>query len=206
MVSICSPYKAIGFDWSGVVFFHSANYPQAIKAFFGIERTDFQPVYFQYNHLLNTGDHNVTDVWGKILAHFGKEAEAPAFVAYLEGLPPGKIHTEMVDLAVQLKEKGYKIGLLSNNSLAGARVARAHGIDDIFGVTIFSAEVGCMKPQKAVYELFAERLGVNVTDLIFIDDSPKSLEGAENIGYLPILYQDLEKLKCRLSEVLKIDL
>lgn len=195
-------YKAIGFDWSGVVFFHPASYPQAIKEFFGIEREEFQKIYFQYNHLLNTGNYDARDAWTKILSHFGKETQAHDFVTYLEELPQGKIHTEMMDLVVELKAKGYRVGLFSNNSLSGAKEARTFGIDTIFDVTLFSAEIGFMKPQAEAFGTLAKMLGVHLSELIFIDDSQKSLEGASDIGYTPILYKDMNQLQNELKKLL----
>jgi len=195
-------YKAIGFDWSGVVFFYPASYQEAIKDFFGIEREDFQKIYFQYNHLLNTGNGNPRDSWRMILSHFGKEAQANDFVTYLKNLPQGHIHKEMIDLIVELKEKGYKVGLLSNHSHAGATEARTFGIDDMFDITLFSAEIGCMKPQAEAFQALAKKLAVDLSELIFIDDSKKSLEHAEEIGYTPILYENLEQTKKDLAKLL----
>ena len=40
-------------------------------------------------------------------------------------------------------------------------------------------------------------------EVVFIDDSTRSLEGADKIGYVPILYKNNEIFKSELSIILK---
>ena len=71
---------------------------------------------------------------------------------------------------------------------------------------MISNETGYQKPQPQIFKIIAEKLGVNTTELLFIDDTERSLEGAESIGYIPLLYTNNEKLKKDLSGVLSINL
>lgn len=195
-------YKAVGFDWSGVTYFYVSSYAEVVRDLYGIPFEQFYDVYYRYNHLLNTKSVSKLEVWKQIFSHFDKENEASAFLEYLKELPLGCIHEEMIELIRELKNQGYKVGLFSNHTLDGAKEARALGLEDIFDVVIFSAEVGVMKPQGEAYMLLAKKLGVSVTELIFIDDTEKSLLNAEKIGYTPILYSDMEKLRYELSNLL----
>lgn len=187
-------FKAIGFDWSGVVFFHAFKYIEAGSKFLNIPQDEFRTVFFKYNHLINVESIEPKEFWSKIFAEFDRESETNNFLDFLRNAPAGKFNQEILLLIQVLKNKGYKVGLLSNFSREGAREARSVGVDDIFDVSIFSAEVGYMKPYKEVFEILAKQLGVDLTQMIFIDDTPKSLEKANEIGYYPVLYKSMSEL------------
>ena len=41
---------------------------------------------------------------------------------------------------------------------------------------------GFLKPDPRLYELMAERLGVGFADMVFVDDQPTNVRGAEALG------------------------
>lgn len=181
-------FRAIGFDWSGVLFEYALSYPQIIEKIFGIPEEQFLPIYYQYNHLLNVADADVRTVWQRILSHFGKDTEVDDFLSYINGLPVGHLNEDVLIYAWELRKRGYAIGLLSNHTVAGAKDARTHIPDGLFDAVLFSAEIGYMKPQPEAFSLLAEQLKVSLSQLMFVDDREKSLERAEQIGYTPILF------------------
>lgn len=65
---------------------------------------------------------------------------------------------------------------------------------DYFDAVVISSEVNCQKPQPEIFEILFNKLGVKSDELIFIDDSMSSLRGAEDIGYVPILFKDNKQL------------
>lgn len=109
--------------------------------------------------------------------------------------------TKLFDYIRELK-KDYKIGLLSN--------AGANWLTDIFTqeqVALFDAvalsfDMGVIKPDSRAYETIADRLGVQPTECIFIDDQPRYVEGAERVGMTGILYADCEQLQEDLPTVI----
>lgn len=185
-------YKAIGFDWSGVLFFPTMKYSEAVQAFLNISQEEFRRIYFKHNHLLNIGNQSPKTVWTKIFSEIGREAEVDEFLIFLDNMPPGKINDDMIAFIKSLKKKGIKTGLFSNNTTDGAEQMRSFGLNYLFDTVLFSAEVGFMKPDPRVFQLLARELQVDVSELIFVDDGERSLEGAEKIGYTPILYKDME--------------
>ncbi|PIR03793.1 MAG: hypothetical protein COV59_03920 [Candidatus Magasanikbacteria bacterium CG11_big_fil_rev_8_21_14_0_20_39_34] len=198
-------YKGIGFDWSGVVYHYGSSYPQAVEHLFGIPPEQFRPVYFTYNHLLNVESRDIREVWKKIFSHFNLENEVDAFFSYLNSLPPGSLDQEIILLITELKKQGYKVGLLSNHTLSGAQHARSIcDLDSLFDVSLFSAEIHFMKPQPEAFFILAEKLGIDISELLFIDDAKKSLEGAEQVGYTPIRYLNADQLKKELSQILNV--
>mgnify|MGYP001792601605 CR=1 FL=1 len=51
-----------------------------------------------------------------------------------------------------------------------------------FGVTIVSGEEMVIKPNPAIYQILLERAGLVAERTVFIDDSPKNVEGARAVG------------------------
>ncbi len=193
--------KAIGFDWSGVVFFHATKYREIGAKFLHITEEEFTSAYFKHNHLHNLSSVSLLDFWRVVFAELGREAETVDFLHMLSNLPIGTLNHELLQLLEEVKQAGYKVGLFSNNSVDGAKEARSFGVDKLFPVALFSAEVGVMKPQAEAFHLLAEKLGVDITEMIFIDDTQKSLEKASEAGYTSILYQDVKTLYQDLEKV-----
>lgn len=88
-------------------------------------------------------------------------------------------------------------------------LSRIYGIEenpDLFDVVVISAEVGCQKPQPEIFDILFKKLDLKPSEVIFIDDTLKSLEGADKIGYIPVLYKDNKTLKSELSSILVFEI
>lgn len=186
--------QAIGFDWTGVVYVHPVQLSKVGAQFLGISQEVFKEAYFKHNHLRNLSEIGAKEFWRIVFRELRQESRADAFSDLLDTFPQGQINTEILPIIWQLKKQGYRMGLLSNNSLAGATEARAAGVDALFDVTIFSAEVGVMKPDPKAFELLANRLAVPLDAMVFIDDTEKSLARADEAGFVPVLYRGIETL------------
>ncbi|MFA7314774.1 MAG: HAD-IA family hydrolase [Candidatus Magasanikbacteria bacterium] len=194
-------FKAIGFDWSGVVFFHPTKYHQMVSEFLGISIENFSNSYYKHNYLINLTDIDPKEFWTIVFSDLGYESKVDAFLKVLNKLPQGKYNTDILPLLNLLKTKGYKTGLFSNHTVAGAKEARKFGVDNLFEVTLFSAEIGVMKSYPESYLLLAEKLDVDISEMIYIDDTPNNLDKAKEIGFEPILYTDMKNLLQRLKEL-----
>lgn len=102
----------------------------------------------------------------------------------------------------ELKPK-YKIGVLSNSG--DDYISRMLNPEDvkIFDDVILSYRYGIIKPQKEIFEMSAERLGVKTIECIFVDDSPSHCQGAKAAGMQAILYEDFEQMKAELEKLLE---
>lgn len=113
-----------------------------------------------------------------------------------------KLDVDLVDFIRALK-KNYHIVLLSN-ALSNLRIAITNEwkIDDAFHQIIISAEVGMMKPDEAIYELTLERMGFEPYETVFIDDFPRNIEGARQVGMHTILFKDTNQVMTELNTLL----
>ncbi|OGL89163.1 hypothetical protein A3H75_00820 [Candidatus Uhrbacteria bacterium RIFCSPLOWO2_02_FULL_51_9] len=200
-------FRAIGFDWGGVILqYPGGSFNDAAATFLGIEKEVFRNAYFLHNHLVNKGSNTVDfahadDMWRAILQELGKEKELAGFMGFVKNLPKGYIDRRMLDLVLSLRKSGFRVGLLSNGSRSGAEEFRKEGYDTFFDVALFSGDIDYMKPEQESFLKLASALNVNIHELIFVDDSKKSLETAEEVGYEPVLFTDYDALLVQLKNL-----
>ncbi len=111
-----------------------------------------------------------------------------------------------IDLIKQVKATGrYKIGLLSN-------IGRGW-LDDflpimnsmnLFDAVILSSDIGIIKPDPKIFELMAEKLGVNTDECIMIDDTPVNIASAINTGMQGIIFDSIDQAKTDLGKLIEI--
>lgn len=55
---------------------------------------------------------------------------------------------------------------------------------------IYSHEVGVGKPDKRIFEIACEQLGVQPAEMIFVDEVAGHLEAARKLGIQTVLFKD----------------
>ena len=102
----------------------------------------------------------------------------------------GTLNSELAAYFAGLRSR-YKTAILSN-SFVGAREQEheRYGFGDICDLIIYSHEVGLQKPDRRIYELTCERLGVQPEEVIFLDDVEAAVSAAREVGINGILYKD----------------
>lgn len=94
-----------------------------------------------------------------------------------------EIDPQIVSTIRQLKERGYKIGLISNADICDEACWPQSPLYPYFDDTIFSCDVHLLKPDAAIYRLSLEHLGVAPEDAVFVGDGGSDeLAGAKAVG------------------------
>ena len=89
----------------------------------------------------------------------------------------------MIDYMRELRGRGYKLAICTNNVREWEPRWRAMlPVDEIFDVVVDSAFVGTRKPEPRIYELTLERLGVAADAALFIDDIEINCDAARALG------------------------
>jgi epoxide hydrolase-like predicted phosphatase len=105
-------------------------------------------------------------------------------------------NTELMTFIATLRPQ-YKVGMLSN--VRGRdrleELFDRGELDGLFDTVVASGDVGLIKPEAEVYELTAERLGVDPSDCVMIDDLESFCAGAEVVGMRSILFTNTEQFK-----------
>jgi putative hydrolase of the HAD superfamily len=95
--------------------------------------------------------------------------------------------SEAVEVLSTLKQKGYKIGLISDCSANTIKLWQKTSLKPFFEVTIFSSAVGLKKPDPQIYQMATEQLKVKPEDCLYIGDgSSRELTGALKVGMHPV--------------------
>ncbi len=200
--------KAIVFDYGGVIKINDSDLISDICNYLKINKKDFEKEYFAVNHLINIGGKSFEEFTLLLVSKFNKSKKTKNYILKLLKENKSKYHlnNELIDLIKYLKNKNYKIGLLSNNSLELKQELINDKIYELFDQIIISAKVGYQKPQPEIFEILFSKLKMKPNEVIFVDDTPKSLEGADKIGYVPILFTNNKQLRADLSSILNLKL
>jgi len=93
----------------------------------------------------------------------------------------------------RLKHAGLKLGLLTNCPWEVPTYWNQTSLAPLMDEAVFSFAVGCKKPDKRIYELTCDRLGVQPQESIFVGDGGnQELQGAEAVGMTSVLIRTPE--------------
>jgi putative hydrolase of the HAD superfamily len=97
---------------------------------------------------------------------------------------------DAIDSLTQLKNQGYKIGLISNCSIEIPILWHETAFANFIDTPIFSGRVHLRKPDTRIYYLACERLGVMPETCLYIGDGEDhELAAAAKVGLHPVLIQ-----------------
>jgi putative hydrolase of the HAD superfamily len=112
----------------------------------------------------------------------------------------------MLGFLRELRDRGYRLGLLTNNVREWEPRWRAMlPVDELFEVVVDSAFVGLRKPDPAIYRLTCERLGVAAERCVFVDDVEANCTAAAELGMTAVLFRSSEQAIAEVREALGRD-
>jgi putative hydrolase of the HAD superfamily len=128
----------------------------------------------------------------ELTAQLGRKVELSGFgERYFEHLLPNE---PMIEYMRDLKARGYKIAICTNNVREWEPLWRAKlPVDEIFGVVVDSAFVGTRKPEPRIYEITLERLGVAPAAALIVDDIELNCTAAGELGIASVWFRSNEQ-------------
>lgn len=109
----------------------------------------------------------------------------------------------LVEFMQELR-KTYKVAMLSN--ISGDMMDGFFSLDErqqLFDVVILSGDVKMAKPDRAIFGLVCERLGVKLNEAVMIDDIQSTCDIVKTFGMQSICYRNFEQFKAELATTLK---
>jgi epoxide hydrolase-like predicted phosphatase len=105
-----------------------------------------------------------------------------------------EVHDFVVERVRELKDEGYRTGLVTNNvKEASGQWRTLVPVEELFEVIVDSSEVGMRKPNPAIYLYALDLLGgIPPGQAVFLDDAPGNVEGARRAGLHAILVDAAE--------------
>ncbi len=94
------------------------------------------------------------------------------------------------ELIFELKDKGYKLYILSNMTKHFINREYKFPIFDLFDGIVYSAQIKMVKPDKKIYEYILKKYSLIPNECLFIDDTKKNLTAAARFGIQTFHYKD----------------
>jgi putative hydrolase of the HAD superfamily len=142
----------------------------------------------------------------ELAPELGHEPELHRFSEiYFEALDPNE---PMIELMRELRGRGYRMALLTNNVREWEPLWRAMlPVDEIFEVVVDSAFVGMRKPEPEIYALTLERLGggIGASQCLFVDDVEDNVAAARALGMTAIHFRSNEQAIPEIQAALSAD-
>lgn len=92
------------------------------------------------------------------------------------------------EMIATLRSRGYTLALVSNVSSPYKEPIRRLGIEALMDHHVYSCDVGFAKPEREIFQIALERVGVRPSDAVMVGDDPISdIEGARSADLRAVL-------------------
>jgi epoxide hydrolase-like predicted phosphatase len=116
----------------------------------------------------------------------------------------GQEDHQMLEAVASAREQGVRTGLISNSW--GTRRYDRQLLAKLFDGVVISGEEGIRKPSPAIYELAAERIGLEPPECVFVDDLPFNLAPAAELGMATVRHTSAADTIPEVERLLRISL
>jgi putative hydrolase of the HAD superfamily len=197
--------KAVIFDYGKVICFPpDDSVMDEICALGVVERALLDSKYWKYRGDFDLGKLTVFGFYRNILEELGREIDEDKLtrMGELDNNSWKNINPGTVRLMEDVKKAGLVLGILSNMPTAFLEYARVNiPVFSLPHFGIYSCEVGCMKPEAAIYLKTIAAAGCRAEELVFFDDVPENVDKALELGINARLWQDCDKARSDLTEL-----
>jgi putative hydrolase of the HAD superfamily len=200
-------FRAVCFDLGGVVFDSPFDALAELEAEHGLEPGAI-------NRVIVSGTAWADNERGRL----SPDAFMTAFDDELAGFPFGaeevmdrirnhlRVRPTMVMAIDRIRDAGVLTAAITNNWRETDGSTTGDRIRDHFDVFVESAVEGVHKPDPAIYRLALDRLGVEASEAVFLDDIGRNLKSARALGMTTIKVEDPAEALVELSDLLGLEL
>lgn len=187
--------KAIIVDWGGVLIAEpSAKINEYCADHLGVAIGDFLPARQAHIAEFQKGRISEEVFWGRVCAALGVTSPRVASLWNEAFRQAYEDRPDIIEFLQNLRRRGYKVGLLSTTELPAVKHFESQGYD-MFDALIFSCREGVIKPERGIYAVALDRLGVQAKEAVFIDDRQENIQGAEEMGMHGVLFTGYDQLR-----------
>jgi putative hydrolase of the HAD superfamily len=157
-------------------------------------------------HLLEKGQIDIGTYFERMEAKapdvLGRPLDMDAYGRFWRTTAPG-VHWTVVHKMRELRSRGLRLGLLTNNVKEFGDNWRAmFPIDELCEVVVDSSHVGMRKPEREIYALTCERLGIEPGEAVFVDDNADNVKAAAEYGMEIVHFVEPEAALAELEAIL----
>lgn len=182
--------KAIIFDLNGV-FIISPRLSDRFEKDFNISSDEFLPVLQKImDKVRQPNAVSIYSLWQPYFEKWQISFSETDFLNYWFNAE--KENTKLVDLANKLKDKGYKLIIMSNNFRERAEYYSKNFkfLNELFDDIYYSWQTGLVKPDVRTFDLILKDHSLKSADCLYFDDSEKNVQLANSIGIKSYIFDD----------------
>jgi HAD superfamily hydrolase (TIGR01509 family) len=170
---------------------------------FGLEKARLGKVVSEMYASGARGSCSEREWWQELRTRIGVTPElSETLSSELWTLYLGELNHELAGYFSGLRPR-FRTALLSN-SFVGAREREEarYAFSSMTDLIVYSHEDGLLKPERRIYELTTERLGVRPEESLFVDDRVEHVEAARGVGMTALLFRGNAELLAELERLL----
>ena len=180
-------------DYGGVITKpQKADFEERIYKILGHEAQDFMKLCHQYRADYDNGNYTGEEYWTQILNQLGFPIDKSIFPVLIDEDIRSwiEINPNMFQLIAETRKKVSNRSIISNMPRDFLEpVKKQENLLAYFDETVFSSEVGLNKPNKRIYELCLENIGIPPNECLYVDDSKANIETARELGMQTIHFR-----------------
>ncbi len=197
------PVRALIWDAGGVLV---RNMAPAVRGGlverYGMSSMDLENLFFnnEMSRKASVGLAHEADAWEVVRQTLKlSPEEMPQFIETFWSCD--HLDEDLYAFTMALKPR-YKVGLLSNAmpEVRASLARRFPNFFNMFDITVFSAEVGLIKPDERIYQMILEQMGIEAPEAVFVDDFIENVEAARSLGLHAIHFKSSQQAREALRE------
>jgi len=102
-----------------------------------------------------------------------------------ESIVPAEIHETLS----QLKETGYRLGVVSNRDHPYTEILEKLDLNPYFDFSLAGGEVGSFKPEAGIFQAALKKIDASAQETVYVGDNYfADVVGSRRAGLMPVLY------------------
>lgn len=184
-MALSIPNRVVVFDYGEVISRSPSEADRAVLlSISGCDAEPFWQSYWSHRDALDQGTTSVVDYWATVARDLGTTFSASRvhelWVADFRSW--WSVEPATVDLLDELAQGGTRMAILSNAGFDFASGFRYSPLGQFFERVFVSAEMNSIKPDPEIYREVARELGIELTEMVFIDNKAINTEAAATLG------------------------
>lgn len=198
------PDRVVLFDYGEVISKEpSPEARAALVRLAGVSTEAFWPAYWEHRDDLDRGTLSTREYWARIAEAVGadwsparvQELYVADFTSWI-GVNP-----DVLTIIDELSASGTRLALLSNAGFDYGDHFRFSPLGGYFERVFVSAEMRMLKPEAEIYETVVAELGMDASQVVFIDNREVNIDGARAVGLTGHVFRGAAELRAFLEEL-----
>lgn len=195
--------KLIIFDFGGVLGSDADDWDKTFPKILyhtGLVAEDLNKIWNLHWDQMKIGKYDI-EIFLKDVSAAGKNQTSvkELLSIYKDGV---WLNEPAIDLAQELRSKGYTLVILSNETKSGMNFKiKKFRLYSIFSKIYCSSDIGFAKPEEKTFLYVLENNKAEPHTTLLIDDRKKNIDVAKKLGMATIFFKNTEQLRTELKSV-----